>query len=211
MATSLAEVRRFTRDRRDAQIRNIGHAITSRMHPRQGYAWLSERLLFRDICHCSWGEGIELVQELIAAGEFYRVTARGPGRGRGRTLYFRGWANANVIRHELEENAMPLAAFHHVERCLAEYKARVTARISFFDRLNDAAEHRHRLPQRGVTKEKDGRKAPDHPSRAAPGSPRAGQIRPSGLETPRRVTALSRHGAEMRRLQAERDRFRRGD
>jgi hypothetical protein len=184
----------------DVQLRNIRHAIKARMR-RRGYAWLSERLLLRSICRCGWSEGLGLIGELVQVGEFYRVTARGRGQGKGRTLYFNGWVSANVIREQLELHKMPLAAYHAAERCFAHFRARV----SFFRHINDAGEHRQDSVKTESQRERTGATAPDQSFRAPRGSPPTSQTPPPSLMTPRRWTALARHEQRMRQLQAQRE------
>src|SRR5579859_4519831 len=136
----------------------------------KGFVWLAERLLFREICHCGWTEGIGLVMELVASGEFFRITARGrgPDGAVAHTLYFKGWVPQPVLEAQLREHHMPLEAFLQLERCLREYRRRV----SFFAQRSGAAQHQHRDPQGDLTTRKDARPTRGRPSRASHSPPR---------------------------------------
>ena len=216
MALALADLDRHIDSLREARAWAIGHAINGRMG-RRGYAWLSVRLLLRDICHCSWPEGQAIIRELLAAGEFYQVTApgRGPDGAVAHTLYFKGWAHRDVLERELRTHNMPLEAFLHVERCFKDFRARV----SFFAHRSVAGEQQHSPPQEGGTTKKDGRSAPDRPLRAShdpppqlqiaaeqrPNTPSLGRLSKPGLpappEPPRPLwNPLNHHGQRLREL-----------
>jgi hypothetical protein len=161
---------------------------------RRGWAWLSARLLLRDICHCSWPEGQAIIRELVASGEFYQVTAsgRGPDGAVAKTLYFAGWAHRDVIEGELRKHHMSLEAFLHVERCFRAFRDRV----SFFARRNVAREQRQGLSQERGTTKKDARTARDVPLRASHGPPRQTPIQPDRRPTPPSDGRLAKHGLE---------------
>ena len=170
MALALAALDHHIESRREARAWSLAHAIKNRMG-RKGWHWLSERLLFRDICHTSWTEGQELVAELVQAGEFYRITARGrgPDGAVSRTLFFYGWVDRRLLEGQLQKHNMPLEAFLQLERCLKHH----LARVSFFRHRSDAAEHQQGDPHGDLKTRKDARYSRGRPARASHSPPRA--------------------------------------
>jgi hypothetical protein len=180
VASALSDLDRWVDGRHDVELRDIGHAMNILIGPR-GYRWMSHRLLTR-----------------IDMGELCRVTARGRGAGKGRTLYFKPWASRYAVLRELDENKMPLAAVHAAERFLEAFAQRV-----LFRRKNVTHGERHSLPQGEALTRKDGPTGPRQFFLAPRGSPTPSQPSPALRLTPRRDTALSRHGERLRRLRDE--------
>jgi hypothetical protein len=186
VALSLDALDQWIDDRRDSRAWALGHQITRRMRSRsgkssRGYVWLAERLLFRDICHCGWSEGIGLVMELVDAGEFYRITApgRGPAGAVSHTLYFKGWVDRRLLEAELRKHNMPLEAFLELDRCLADHRRRV----SFFRSANGAVQHQQGEPHGALKRERTDATASGRPSRATRDPPRAVKPAPAARPT----------------------------
>jgi hypothetical protein len=195
LALSLAALDHRVDSRQDVELRDIAHALNARMGAR-GWVWLSSRTLTRVVLRRGATRVPERIQELIDSGEFYRVTARGRGHGKGRTLYFKGWANRLAVLSQLQEQWMPLDAIHAAERAFADHRRR----ISFFSRTNVTPGWRHSLLHGGGPSEKDGRKTPDRPIRASHGPPRQPPTANPKASTSQPYRLLAKHGLDLRRL-----------
>ena len=154
---------------RDSRQYTVGQAIRRKMG-RRGFAWISERLLFKTLCHSSWSLGQVLVAELAAAGEFYRIAAagRGPDGAVAHTLYFVGWADRRRLEEELRKHNMPLDAFLQLDRCLEHHRRRV----SFFTSRNDAGGHQQESPTGLSQRKRTDATASGRPFRATHDPPR---------------------------------------
>ena len=168
MAVSLANP--YIDSLRDSRQYSLGQAIRRKMG-RRGFAWISERLLFKTLCHSSWSLGQVLVAELTAAGEFYRIAAagRGPDGAVAHTLYFVGWADRRRLEEELRVHNMPLEAFLQLDRCLEDHRRRV----SFFTSRNDAGGHQQESPTGLSRRKRTDAIASGRPFRATHDPPRA--------------------------------------
>jgi hypothetical protein len=190
-AVALATLDRWVDGRHDIELRDIAHAMNARMGSR-GWVWASSRLLCRTLLGRGATRAAERVQELVDNGEFYRVSARGRGQGRGRTLYFKGWANRLAVLRQLEEQRMPLDAIHAAERAFEDYRRR----LSFYAKRTDTLGEQHSPLQEGGTTKKDGRTTPDRPLRASHGPPPEIPVAPASLQTPPSAGRLVKQGFE---------------
>lgn len=182
--------------RHDIELRDIRHALNARLGYCGGYAWLSQRTLTKVVLGRCTGRALERVQELVDMGEFCRVTARGRGQGKGRTLYFKPWPSLrHAVLRELANQKMPLAATHAAERCFDRHLERV-----FFRQKNGAPRHQQGVSKRDSQTEKDERTALDRPISDPNGPPGSHPTPSPRASAPQPIRLLSKHGRELRRL-----------
>lgn len=106
----------FVNNRYEAERRDVLLAVRFLLQRRGGIGWFSRRYLANKALHRGSSRSFEHVQSLIAMGELCRVSARGRGHGKGRTLYWLPGVPRAKVMHELEEEGMPLAAVRAAER-----------------------------------------------------------------------------------------------
>jgi hypothetical protein len=122
-------IRAFVHDKHESRLQQLEQSIrfycrSNKQTP--GMVWLSARTLSGDRLFRGTSETLRLARELAAAGHIGRVTARGRGRGKGRTLYWLPSTKKWRVLAELRREDMPHAAivaaiafFVHRERVVS--------------------------------------------------------------------------------------------
>lgn len=170
---------------RDIELRDVSNALRGRLQRTRGIAWLSHRTLCHQLLRRGHSRTPDLIRELVQMGEVCRVSARGRGYGKGRTLYWLPGAHKSVVLAELEREKMPAAA--------------IAEALSFFPSSKAPRGERTqslRSSTFGTDKNKVSLAPLGEHSRAPSGplSPRpAPHVRPS---TPPPLGRLARHGLE---------------
>src|SRR5258708_576902 len=160
--------------------------------------WLSSRTLTRDRLYRGTTETLRLARQLAAAGHVGRVTARGRGRGKGRTLYFLPSAKKWQVLLELRRGDMPHAA---IVQALGFFLRR--ERIASGENVTDQAQQRS---LRSSTFETEtGKGAPAEPAQrsrapSVPSRQASRGVSPAG-NTPPSDRRLAKHGSALERLQ----------
>jgi hypothetical protein len=191
----------FVRDKDQARLQQLEQSIryfcrTNKQAP--GMVWLSSRTLTRDRLYRGTTETLRLARELAADGHIGRVTARGRGRGKGRTLYFLPSAKKWQVLLELRRQDMPHAA---IVAALGFFVRK--ERIASTKNVTDGAQQRSlRSSTFGTEAEKGAPAAPARRARAPSEPPRqASQHVSDGGGTPPSDRRLPKSGSALERLQ----------
>jgi hypothetical protein len=189
-------------DRHYARLQQLEQSIRFFCRTNQeapNMVWLSARTLANTRLFRGSTETLRLARELADEGHIGRVTARGRGRGKGRTLYFLPSAKKWRVLEELRREDMPPAA-------IAKVVAFFARRESFASRINVTNGARQQCLGLSTVGTESLKGAPDKPaqrSRAPSVPPRKPPKGTPNHSAPPSTRRLGKHGFALERLQSE--------